>query len=270
MNYMAVHIQVSDPQMQDLLIGELSREGFEGFEQQEEELCAYVPEKDYPEAALRQILSGHQLAWRATSIAPQNWNAVWESSFSPVVIEDFCAIRAAFHAPVENVQHEIVITPKMSFGTGHHSTTFTMVLAMKGIDFKGKKVLDFGTGTGILAVLAEQLGASTVFAIDNDPWAVENALENVRENHAAKVQVSLEDKIPEDRYEVILANINRHIILENLPAMAKALQPDGILLLSGILEADEDMILAAADSHSLQFSKRFPQNGWLTLQMRKS
>jgi ribosomal protein L11 methyltransferase len=186
-----------------------------------------------------------EFTFNITSIPEQNWNAVWESNFEPVVVDDFCAVRADFHQPIKNVQHEIIITPKMSFGTGHHATTYMMIEQMSNIDFTKKRVFDFGTGTGILAILAQKLGAASITASDNDEWSIENAEENFQKNDVHSIILYRSSAIPKDSFDIILANINRNVLSEYASALVNILSPNGVLLVSGILKEDEKIIVAA-------------------------
>nr|HPH32305.1 50S ribosomal protein L11 methyltransferase [Chitinophagaceae bacterium] len=177
-NYIEITFPVTDTELQQVLIAQLSEEGYEGFEENDSSLKAFIPEAGYEKEKVQNIADAHLVTFSATLIESQNWNAVWESNFDPVVVDDFVAVRAGFHEPVAEVELEIVITPKMSFGTGHHATTYMMMRQMRQLDFTGKKVFDFGTGTGVLAILAEKRGAADVYAIDYDDWSIENATEN--------------------------------------------------------------------------------------------
>ena len=195
----------------------------------------------------------------------QNWNAVWEQNFQPVIVEDFCAVRAHFHAPISNVQHEIIITPKMSFGTGHHATTYMMMQQMRSIDFRDKTVFDFGTGTGILAILAEKLGAAKITAIDVDDWSIENAKENFERNGCNRISVSLSSKLPQDQFDIALANINRNVILQYMEQLLTIVKQEGLVLFSGLLAADEEDISKAAEQSGLRKTKRLERGGWISL-----
>jgi ribosomal protein L11 methyltransferase len=148
-------------------------------------LLAYFNEEDFPSYDVQSLLNGYN--FQSNTIPEQNWNEEWEQNFQPVVVDDFCAVRAHFHAPISTVKHEIIITPKMSFGTGHHATTYMMMQQMQNIDFNNKSVFDFGTGTGILAILAEKCGAKEIIAIDNDEWSYKNAEENLEMNSVKKL-----------------------------------------------------------------------------------
>jgi len=225
------------------LIAQLSEIGFEGFEEQENVLVGGGKLGDLDEAAADSILLRSGFNFSKKEILNENWNAIWESSFEPVLVNDFAGVRANFHTPIENVKHEIVITPKMSFGTGHHATTWLMMAAMEHLDFSQKKVIDFGTGTGVLAILADMLGANEVIAIDNDEWSIENAAENLEVNQVGKCSLKLEDNISKQSgADILLANINRHILLEHLIDMKTVLNVGGTWLLSGLLDAYEPII----------------------------
>ena len=269
---MAVHIElkiaVTNKQQREMLLAQLADTGICGFEEDAQWLKAFIPEADYEKTIFDEIIEQNGLSYSLSAIEDRNWNEEWESGFQPVVIDDFCAIRAAFHPAVTAVKHEIIITPKMSFGTGHHATTCMMVKAMAGIDFQGKQVFDFGTGTGVLAILAEKMGAGTVTAIDNDDWSIDNAKENFNSNNCHKVLLSKEENIIENvEYDVLLANINRNIILQNLASIKQHLAPDGVVLLSGLLTGDEPVILTEAHRQQLVLSHRLEMNGWICLLM---
>lgn len=241
---------IAEGEKREILIAQLESIGFEGFEERENELIAYISliETDLHifENKVKEIFKFDSLS----IINEKNWNEVWESEFQPVTIKDlegnpFVYLRADFHEPNVNTPIELIITPRMSFGTGHHATTSLMISSMKELDFKGKTVMDFGTGTGVLAILAEKLGASSIYAIDNDEWSINNAADNIMENHSKPGVIELEkaDEYPSNRkFDIILANINLNVILENLGRLCSSLIPGGTILLSGLLEKDEDAI----------------------------
>lgn len=256
--------------LRDILIAQLADKGFEGFEEEGNVLIAYIPEVDFDEAEVNAITEGHGLTYTKESIAQLNWNAVWESNFEPVLVDDFCGIRAGFHAPFSPApQYEIIITPKMSFGTGHHATTWSVIKLMQGVDLQGKKVFDFGTGTGILSILAAKMGASAIDAIDIDTWAVENTQENIAGNGLLPIKVWQADTLLniKDTYNVLLANINRNILLEFMGEMRRLLEKEGVLLLSGILKEDETAILEAALQHNLVRKKQIERDNWLAMKL---
>jgi len=185
-----------------------------------------------------------------------------------VIVNDYVAIRADFHKPITNTKFEIVITPKMSFGTGHHATTYMMIELMKGIDLKGKSVLDFGTGTGILAILAAKSEAKNILAIDNDEWSIANAKENFVKNNCTKINLRrASDTASEMKFDVILANINKNVILENLVLLREQLNKGGQILLSGLLEDDKEEILSIATQLNLKLKKELIRSNWIALQL---
>jgi ribosomal protein L11 methyltransferase len=260
------HIQldiIANPFQQEELIALLEDYNPSGFEQTDETLKAYFEENDFNQDDILKILEGYQ--YNRTDVEEQNWNQVWEQNFQPVIVEDFCAVRAHFHEPGRHVQHEIIITPKMSFGTGHHATTYMMLQQMRDIDFQNKTVFDFGTGTGILAILAEKLGATSVTAIDVDEWSIENAKENFERNGCSNIAVSLSSNLPNAAYDVVLANINLNVILAYIESLARIIKSGGQVLFSGLLVADEETITAAAEQQNLRLIKRAERQGWLSL-----
>jgi ribosomal protein L11 methyltransferase len=257
-------------ELKDILVAVLSEKGFEGFEEQGNVLVAYIPENDFNEEDINVLTADLGVTYTQERIEQTNWNAVWESNFEPVLVDSFCGIRAAFHAPfVPSPQHEILITPKMSFGTGHHATTSSVIKLMEGIDFTGKTVFDFGTGTGILAILAAKMGATVIDAIDIDSWSVENTQENIVVNNAAPVKVWQADTLSNitNTYNVVLANINRNILLEFMGDIRRLLDAGGILILSGILKEDETVILEAAGKHGLQREAQLEKDNWLAIKL---
>jgi len=271
MNHVQVTIAVTDPAGQEILIALLTGLGYEGFEQREEVLLAFLPEAGFDAAALEAILQQQDLAHTIVLLPEKNWNEEWEKSFTPVQVGEFCAVRAHFHAPVPGVTHQLIITPKMSFGTGHHATTYMMLQAMQNLDFSGKTILDFGTGTGVLAILAERLGAADVLAIDNDDWSIENAKENSIENHCIKVVVQKSDTVPENLpFDIILANINKHVLLREMVNMGQQLKDGGVILMSGLLHEDLEDIENEAESRELSVSVRRTRGSWICLKMEKS
>lgn len=266
---MAEYIQVEFPsvtsEQKDILIAQLASVGFEGFEETDEALKAFIPSKNFHEDVLNEI-AGEKTIFNKSVIKETNWNKVWESNFNPVCVDDFVAVRAEFHQTIKGVQHEIIITPKMSFGTGHHATTFMMIQQMGEIDFTGKIVLDFGTGTGVLAILAEKLGAKKIIAIDHDEWSIENANENISNNHCSRIELKKADTASVDNsFDVILANINKNVILDNFSLLVKHLAPGGVMLLSGLLIDDEDVIFRKSGEYSLHIIQTTVRDNWLCL-----
>lgn len=266
MKYIALSFAIKDTEQSEMLVALLANEGYEGFEENTDELKAFIKETEFDKNALDTISGALSVSYTVGEIAQQNWNAQWESSFEPVIINDFASVRAGFHAPVKNVQYEIIITPKMSFGTGHHATTYLVMEQMSRIDFAGKTVFDFGTGTGVLAILAEKMGAASVYAIDNDEWSIENTKENLAANGCSKTAVEKADTInTAQQYQVILANINLNVLLANMAAIAAVCQPGATVLFSGILVNDEAVLKEAAGANSLIFNSVTERNGWLCI-----
>ncbi len=269
-NYIQISISRSNENEQEILIALMSREGFDGFEETDTGLHAFIAEEVFNEEKLKEILQQFSKPYQKEIIAPKNWNAEWESNYEPVIVDDFVAVRAHFHQPIANVQHEIIITPKMSFGTGHHATTWQMMKLMQGIDFKDQTVFDFGCGTGVLAILAEKLGATSVLAVDYDDLCIENSIENVQANQCIKITVEKGDTPASNKtFNTILANINRHILLENMQAMADALNSTGLLLMSGFYEEENQLLVDAAGKYGLQLIKASERHKWSSLLFQK-
>lgn len=263
MNYIELRITASEAE-QDLLIAELDALGASGFEQTGDVLLAFFDEGQFAVQEVHEVLK--KFAVQQNTITEKNWNAEWEASFQPVLVPGFCAVRAHFHEPITAVPHQIVITPKMSFGTGHHATTFLMLQSMQALDFTSKTVLDFGTGTGVLAILAEQLGANAVTAIDNDAWSFENVQENIALNQCKTIIPVLADKIPAaSTYDVILANITRNVLLEHMRILKSCLADGGRLLLSGFFKDDIAEMEAAARTAGFKLLQQAQKNGWAAL-----
>jgi ribosomal protein L11 methyltransferase len=271
MNHFQVTIAVTDPGQQEIVIALLTGLGYEGFEQQENALLAFLPEAGFDAPGLEAILQPRNLVYTTMLLPGKNWNEEWEKNFKPVQVGGFCAVRAHFHPPIPQVLHELVITPKMSFGTGHHATTYMMLQAMQGLDFSQKTVLDFGTGTGVLAILAEKLGAVKVLAIDLDDWSIQNANENIIENHCISTFCQKSDGIPPiQRFDVILANINKHVLLREMARMQQQLEAGGVILMSGLLQEDFEDIENEASSCNLSVSGRVTSGSWICLKLEKT
>jgi ribosomal protein L11 methyltransferase len=268
--YLHIVIPAADISVQEILVARLEDLGYLGFQQEATHLDAYVEGGKFDAGELEELLSRWQLGYTKQDVPEKNWNEEWEKNFEPVIIGNFCAVRASFHAPIPHVQHELVITPKMSFGTGHHATTYMMIKAMRHLDWEGKSVLDFGTGTGVLAILAEKLGAREVLAVDHDPWSIDNALENLRENHAGRGRVEQMDTIPDNLlFDIILANINKNVILRELARMKQQLRKGGVILLSGLLHDDMQDIENETLKIDLPISERLSEGNWICLKLVK-
>lgn len=277
MKYVELCCSISNPSddIVDILVAELAELGYDSFNTEGSVLLAYIPEASFVESDVKVVLSkylpadGFKLSWE--SMPDKNWNEVWESNFEPIVIDDRCSIRAPFHTNLPKTTFEIVIEPKMSFGTGHHATTHQMVEFVLDNEFKGLRVLDMGCGTGILAILAAMKGASHVLAIDNDDWAFENAEENVARNAPGKVDVKLGDAglLGSEYFDVILANINRNILLADMESYFDVLVSGGLLFLSGILIEDIPVIINCAVGLGLTPLEQKDRKGWVALSFKK-
>lgn len=268
--YIAITISALEATQKELLMNELAAVGSTGAEETEDGVIVYFNHSDWKEEWTA-IIQHYSTDFTITTIEEENWNALWESNFDPVLIDDFCYVRAHFHPERTDFEHIIHITPKMSFGTGHHATTFQVIQMMRKMEWKSKRVFDFGTGTGILAILAQLLGADKIIAIDNDPWSIENAEENATNNQIDNIhwQLSSIDEVKDTTFDIIIANINRHILLENMAAMSALLIPNGQIIMSGILEEDRSLILDSATDHGLHLLDQTQKDKWLCLRFTK-
>nr|WP_299345299.1 50S ribosomal protein L11 methyltransferase [Allomuricauda sp.] len=259
----------------DILIAELGELGFESFVETELGVLAYITKVELDRNAVGQLTvlgnSDFNIKWSVKEIEQQNWNAEWERSFQPIRIGDSCMVRAPFH-DAEKVEFDIVIEPKMSFGTGHHETTFMMLSLMLQSNFEGKDVLDMGCGTGVLAILAKMKGAKNVDAIDIDEWCYLNSLENVERNNCSKIRVEQGDStlLKGRKYDVILANINRNILLEDIPVYVNCLNDKGLLFLSGFYQQDLELISEKCKDYGLGYQNHLEKNNWVAAVYRIS
>ncbi len=217
------------------------------------------------EAQLLDLQSQFDFTWHKELVLGQNWNELWESNFQPVVVGDFCAVRADFHDPIKGVKWELVINPKMAFGTGHHETTWQCIAAIENLPLAGTKVLDYGCGTGILAILASKQGALEIEAVDIEEESYRNTVENCAANGVNNVTARLGtlSAVQGRAFDGILANINRHVILESLPALSNLLKPKGWLLISGILLTDEAIVTEAAEAAGFLKKDMKSRGNWL-------
>lgn len=275
MNYIEYDFTVSPTEMgAEILMAELAEVGFDSFEDTPTGIKAYIPKNSWNEQILQDIylLSNPEftISYQITEIEQVNWNEEWEKNFSPIVVEDLCTVRANFH-PVPNTRYDIVITPKMSFGTGHHETTYMMLQQLLPLSLEGAKVLDMGCGTGILAIMAALRGAHDITAIDIDPWCVENATENVQQNNCSFITIKEGDVslIAGEQYNLILANINRNILLSDIPAYTQALLPQGLLLVSGFYEEDLPAIKEKCQKVGLTYLSHIERNRWVSAKFQR-
>ena len=275
MNYIGCFFKIDSGSLDkqtaiDILVAELGQVGFESFTENPDGLVAYIQKNDWNASLLDeiQILQSDEVSFSydVKEIEQVNWNEQWEKNFEPIVVSNQVSVRAPFHKN-PGLKYDIIIEPKMSFGTGHHETTHLMIQHLIDLELKGKKVLDMGCGTGILAIFAEMKGALAVDAIDIDNWCYENSLENVERNHCKTISVFEGDAslLKPDSYEVIIANINRNILLNDMGVYVSSLKENGILLLSGFYTEDIEKINAAAESNGLRQDKKLQRNNWVGL-----
>jgi ribosomal protein L11 methyltransferase len=254
----------------EILVAELGNVGFESFVENENGVTAYIQKTDWNAEILADIFvlnsKEFSIDYNQNEVPQTNWNEEWEKNFEPIQVDDLVSIRAPFHKN-PNLKYDIVIEPKMSFGTGHHETTHMMVQHLLQLDLENKKVLDMGCGTGILAIFAEMKGARALDAIDIDNWCYENSLENVARNNCKNIAIYEGDAslLVDKKYDVIIANINRNILLMDMKVYTNCLEEKGILLLSGFYEEDIPVIDAEVSKYGLKLEKFIQRNNWVAL-----
>lgn len=273
MDYIELDL-VIDADFAEILVAELAEIGFDSFLDKEDGILAYVTEENFQEKPFKQLMEDYAsrtaLSYTLKGVKKQNWNEQWEENFQPINVADKVFIRATFHEPAtDDFEHEIIIVPKMSFGTGHHETTSQMIELQLDIDHQDKSVLDVGTGTGILAVMAKKLGAAKIHTFDIDEWSVENALENYQLNKIADINVEKGtiDTQKAGVYDIVLANINRNILLEEIPKYAVFCSD--YLLVSGFYELDVEDIERVAGASGFKKVKQISKNNWVAVVFRK-
>ena len=274
-NYIGYTFKVSPKEpATEILIAQLGFAGFESFVENEDGVTAYIQENDWNSTILNdiQILNSNEfeISYKEEVIEQTNWNREWEKNFNQIQVDDLVSIRAPFHEN-PNLKYDIVIEPKMSFGTGHHETTHMMVQQLLELDLTNKKVLDMGCGTGILAIFTEMKGAKPIDAIDIDNWCYENSLENVERNKCKHISVFEGDAslLIDKKYDVIIANINRNILLNDMEAYMKCLNEKGIILFSGFYREDIPIIDAEVSKYGLTLDKTIERNNWVSLRYLK-
>ncbi len=267
--YFKIAIKATSSDESEILIAKLSEISFYAFEEENNLLNAYVKEEHFNEEKLKDILPLN-IIFSKSIIEEENWNLEWESQLEPVVVNNFVAIRPSFHKPIKNVKYELIITPKMSFGTGHHATTFLMIELMEKQDFKNKTVVDFGTGTGVLSILAEKCGASKIIAVDYDEWSIKNTMENVEANHCNKIIIKQQNNLSEiGLVDIFLANINLNVLKNESFVISSILKKEGLLLVSGFLCKDEKEIQKVFEKNRLVKIQTKQRGDWLAILFKK-
>ena len=259
----------------EILIAKLDEINFESYSEDEYGVKGYVQTQKLDLDALEEIISTvaehTPVSYKVKKLKQQNWNARWESSYSPVFINDDCVIRAHFHKSFPKIKYDLIITPKMSFGTGHHQTTLLMMNEMFNLDFNDKSVLDIGTGTGVLAILASKLGATSLLAIDIEEWAFNNSKENSKLNKVSNIDFIHGDArdIKNTKFDFILANINRNVILHDIEIYVNCIKDTGNILLSGFLKEDITLILDRTKAFNLELVDLKNIDKWQMLRLKK-
>ena len=278
MNYYELQINLhSFDAWHDIFVAYLAEIDFESFVEEAPYLKAYIQESSYDGHQLQLVLNELQLkgalieSYDLSLLPQQNWNATWEAQFEPVLINEQLRIIAPFHSlsPFEGI--EIKILPKMSFGTGHHQTTHLICQNMLSLDLQNKRVLDMGAGTGVLAILAEQLGAAQIDAVEIEEWSAENILENIELNQCQKISAihGGAEAIPQSDYDIILANINKNVLLEQLPNYSKVIKSGGLLMLSGFFQTDAQDIRSAAAQVGFEWLRTDLRENWAVVLLKK-
>lgn len=273
-NYLEFDFKIEPLQpWSEILMAELIEIGFDSFTEEHEGILGYIQKDLFNEEALEQLhlLQNPELSISYTfkEMPNINWNEEWEKNFSPINVENQVSIRAEFHVD-QNLPHEIIIQPKMSFGTGHHATTYLMIQQMLDMNFKNKNVLDMGCGTSVLAIFAKQQGAGKTVAIDIDEWSVENSIENAARNNVnLDISQGTAENLGNEKFDIILANINRNILISDIPTYVSVLNPGGQLLLSGLCFFDVDDILEVCTAENLTLIKKIQREEWVSLLLEK-
>lgn len=275
MDFIQINVHC-DPPFREILIAEMGELDFETFMDTEVGFEAYIQEEIFSHPALQTLFNRYRkqtrIWYELKKIPKENWNEEWEKNYDPIAVGDQIYVRATFHEAKPDVPYEIIINPQMSFGTGHHETTHQLLALQLDVDHNGKKVLDVGSGTGILAIMAAKLGAKSVAATDIDDWCIENALENFGLNDIEAEfvkQGTIHELGLKEQYEIILANINTHVLLDEMAEYNKLLADGGHLFLSGFYEMDKPQILALATELGLKEVKSTTEKNWVALLLEK-
>jgi ribosomal protein L11 methyltransferase len=273
-NYIETRLTLN-PEYIEILMAELAEIGYESFVESNDGISAYIPETEFDLEALRQLVERYQplteIGLEYEQLETKNWNEEWERNYQPIEVAGKIRVRASYHTPDPSFEYDIVIDPKMSFGTGHHETTTLVMEQQLSLDQRDKSVLDVGSGTGILAILAEKLGATRLTAFDIEEWAYLNAVENAAMNGCTHIHVfqgTIAD-CPPDTYDIVLANINRNILLQEIPTYVSFLAPGGTLMVSGFYEFDIADIVQKAEEVHLRLVTQKTLNQWAVLRFEK-
>lgn len=273
-NYLEFNFKIAPLQpWNEILMAELIEIGFDSFTEEHDGILAYIQKELFKEEELKalDLLQNPEIkiSYTFDEMPNVNWNEEWEKNFSPINIEDKVSIRAEFHEN-QNLQHEIIIQPKMSFGTGHHATTYLMIQQMLDMNFENKTVLDMGCGTSVLAIFAKQQGAGKTVAIDIDEWSVENSIENAARNNVdLEISQGTAVNLGSENFDIILANINRNILISDIPTYVSVLNSGGQLLLSGLCFFDVDDILEVCTAQNLTLIKKLQREEWVSILLEK-
>ena len=273
-NYLEFNFKIEPLQpWNEILMAELIEIGFDSFTEENDGILAYIQKETFKEEELKEVhlLQNPEIkiSYTFQEMPNINWNEEWEKNFSPINVEDKVSIRAEFHGN-QNLPHEIIIQPKMSFGTGHHATTYLMIQQMLDMDFENKTVLDMGCGTSVLAIFAKQQGAGKTVAIDIDEWSVENSIENAARNSVElEISQGTAENLGSENFDIILANINRNILISDIPTYVSVLNSGGQLLLSGLCFFDVDDILEVCTAQNLTLQKKLQREEWVSLLLEK-
>ncbi|MFY0600901.1 MAG: 50S ribosomal protein L11 methyltransferase [Cyclobacteriaceae bacterium] len=270
-NFIGLQVNCNE-EKRELIIAELSLLAFDAFEENELGVLASCDQNDWNEEEVKEITQKYELDYSFEVIEKTNWNEEWEKNYDPVIVDDQCIVRATFHEPRPDVPYEIIITPKMSFGTGHHATTHQILKYQLSLDHEGKSVLDVGCGTGALAIMAHKRGATQIAAVDIDEWCVENSSENFSLNNCENIELQLGgiDKIDsKNQYDIILANINKNVLLDQVGDYATRMKKGAFLILSGFYAWEMSDLIAEGSKHQLVHENQSELENWAMVVLKK-
>lgn len=273
MEYLEIQL-ICDESYRDIIIAELGVAGFESFWETEDGLNAYISKSEYDEELLKAVLTKYQsltsISFEAQDLKEKNWNEEWEKNYDPIIVDDKIFVGASFHQATRHFSYQILINPRMSFGTGHHETTYLMLSYQLEIAQNQKKVLDLGCGTGILAIMAAKCGATKIVAVDNNDWAIENCKDNIVQNQASiELLHGTIEEVPAQKFDIVLANINRNVLLEESPKYLEYLADHGTLIMSGFYNHDIGEITKVIEPKGWKVESQKERNQWCALKFVK-